>query len=62
MRLHRVDAGMVKEEILAAGFVLESESDLLAHSEDTRDRNTFEDDMARRDKTDRFIYLFRKPR
>jgi len=59
--LHRVDAEMVKQEILAAGFVLEAESDLLANPEDTRDWNIFVDEGTKRDTTDRFVYLFRKP-
>ena len=59
--LHRVDAELVKSEILAAGFVLDAESDLLAHPEDTRDWNIFADEAVRRDQTDRFVYRFVKP-
>lgn len=59
-RLHRVDAALVREELQAAGFVLEAESDLLAHPEDTRDWNVFQDEGKVRDKTDRFVYRFRK--
>ena len=59
--LHRVDAELVMAEILAAGFVLDGESDLLAHPEDTRDWNIFADESLRRDQTDRFVYRFRKP-
>lgn len=59
--LHRVDRAMVVEEILAAGFVLDAESDLLADPEDTRDWNIFADSAARRDQTDRFLIRFRKP-
>ena len=59
--LHRIDAELVKNEILAAGFVLEEESDILSHSEDTRDWSIFADNAARRDQTDRFIYKFSKP-
>ncbi len=59
--LHRVDAELVKKEILAAGFVLDDESDLLANPDDTRDWNIFADEAARRDKTDRFVIRFRKP-
>lgn len=58
--LHRIDAELVKQEILAAGFVLDEESDLLKNSKDTRDWNIFSDNAVRRDKTDRFIYRFRK--
>jgi predicted methyltransferase len=59
--LHRVDAEMVKQEILSAGFVFEAESDALRHPEDKRDWNIFADNAARRDRTDRFVYRFRKP-
>ena len=53
---------MVKAEILAAGFVLDAESDLLRNPDDTRDWNIFRGPEKRsRDKTDRFIYRFRKP-
>jgi len=62
--LHRVDADLVKREILAAGFTLEAESDLLANPKDTRDYNVFRFREAgmERDRTDRFVYLFRKPK
>lgn len=59
--LHRIDAELVKREILDAGFVLEVESDILSHPEDTRDWNIFVDDGARRDQTDRFVLRFVKP-
>lgn len=61
VRLHRIDAELVKNEILAAGFVLEATSDLLKHPEDTRDWAIMADNSVRRDKTDRFIFRFRKP-
>jgi predicted methyltransferase len=57
--LHRIDAEMLEAEILAAGFELEAESDLLRHPDDDRTVNVFED--AIRGKTDRFVYKFRKP-
>jgi predicted methyltransferase len=56
---HRVDASIVKEEILAAGFTLEAESDVLSHPEDDRTKNVF--DPTIRGNTDRFVYKFRKP-
>lgn len=59
--LHRVEPSLVRAEIEAAGFVLEAESFLLRNPDDTHDWNIFSDDAKRRDKTDRFIYLFRKP-
>jgi predicted methyltransferase len=55
--LHRVDAELVKEEILEAGFELDGESDLLRHPEDDRKTNVFK----MRGKTDRFTLRFRKP-
>lgn len=58
--LHRVDAELVKTEILAAGFELAGSSDLLARPEDDRTKNVFDD--AIRGKTDRFVFAFRKPR
>ncbi|MCG8422475.1 MAG: SAM-dependent methyltransferase [Proteobacteria bacterium] len=58
--LHRVDAEQVKKELLAVGFELDSESDLLSHPGDDRTSNVFAPDI--RGKTDRFIYRFRKPR
>lgn len=59
-RLHRIDAEVVKREILAAGFELREESDLLRHPQDDRAVNVFDDTI--RGKTDRFIYKFTKPR
>ena len=57
--LHRVDAAIVRDEILAAGFELEAESSLLRHPEDSRESNVFDGKV--RGRTDRFIYRFRKP-
>jgi predicted methyltransferase len=57
--LHRVDAELVKQELLAAGFELEAESDILRHTEDDRTKNVFDDSL--RGRTDRFIYKFKKP-
>jgi len=59
--LHRIDEELVKQEILAAGFVLQAESDLLRHPEDTRDWNIFVDERTRRDATDRFVLRFVRP-
>lgn len=59
--LHRVEASLVREEIEAAGFVLEAESFVLRDDADGRDFNIFSDGQRRRDKTDRFVYYFRKP-
>jgi predicted methyltransferase len=59
--LHRIDVELVKREILAAGFVLDAESDVLANPDDTRDWNIFIDERTRRDTTDRFVLRFVKP-
>ncbi|MEM8684671.1 MAG: SAM-dependent methyltransferase [Pseudomonadota bacterium] len=58
--LHRMDATQVVPEVTAAGFVLERESDILANPDDPRTASVFDEDW--RGKTDRFVYVFRKPR
>ena len=57
--LHRIEESVVKREVLAAGFVLDGESDLLRRPGDDHSKNVF--DPAIRRKTDRFILRFRKP-
>lgn len=56
---HRIESSVVMEEILAAGFEFEAESDALAHPEDDRMANVFDESI--RGQTDRFIYRFRRP-
>ena len=58
--LHRIDADAVKAEVLAAGFVLDGESDLLANSGDDRTKPVF--DPAVQGKTDQFVLRFKKPK
>ena len=58
--LHRVEPALVRREVEAAGFVLEAESRALANEADTHDWNIFSNGGGRRDKTDRFAYMFRK--
>ena len=58
-RLHRIDIEQVKREVLAAGFVLDGESDLLAHPDDPRTAIVF--NPAVRGRTDQFMLRFRKP-
>jgi len=58
--LHRIPAETVVQEVLAAGFVLDSRSDLLHNTTDTHELKVF--DAAIRGKTDQFILKFRKPR
>jgi len=55
--IHRMDMELLKKEILAAGFELAAESDVLRHPEDDRTVNVFK----MRGKTDRFVLKFRKP-
>jgi predicted methyltransferase len=57
--LHRIDPGVVLEDLENAGFVLDGENDLLRSSEDDYSKNVF--DEAVRGKTDRFALRFRKP-
>jgi predicted methyltransferase len=57
--LHRVDAELVKKEILAAGFEWVGESDLLRRPNDERTINVFTPEI--RGKSDRFVFKFRKP-
>jgi predicted methyltransferase len=57
--LHRIDAEAVKAEVLAAGFVLDAQSELLANPGDPRTLPVF--DPSIRGRTDQFIFRFRKP-
>ena len=57
--LHRIDPGIVIAEIEAAGFVLDSQSDVLRNLEDDHSLNMSDEQI--RGKTDRFVMKFRKP-
>jgi predicted methyltransferase len=57
--LHRIDPAIVKQQVVAAGFVFDGESDVLRNPADTHDIKVF--DPKIRGKTDQFIYRFRKP-
>jgi predicted methyltransferase len=57
--LHRIDRAMVVQEVTAAGFVLEEESDVLRNPADNRTERVFEGDI--RGRTDQFVLRFRKP-
>lgn len=59
MSLHRIDVEQVKREVIAAGFVLDGESSMLANSNDARALSVF--DPAIRGRTDQFVLKFRKP-
>jgi predicted methyltransferase len=58
--LHRIDPAAVKEELMAAGFTLVTQSDVLKHPADDHTLRVFESGV--RGKTDQFILVFRKPR
>ncbi len=58
--LHRIDEAAVKSEVLAAGFKLAGENNLLRNSADPRTAKVF--DPSIRHHTDQFILIFRKPR
>jgi len=57
--LHRIDPLAMKNEIEAAGFVLESQSDALRNSEDDHKLAVFNPSI--RGKTDQVLFRFRKP-
>ncbi len=57
--LHRIDQGQVVRDMIAAGFVLEAESQTLRNPADNRTLRVFEGDI--RGHTDQFVLRFRKP-
>ena len=57
--LHRIDPASVREEVKAAGFVLEAESGLLANKDDAHSIKVF--DPSIKGETDRFAYRFVRP-
>ncbi|MDB5503478.1 MAG: hypothetical protein JWR89_3380, partial [Tardiphaga sp.] len=57
--LHRIEPASVREEVEAAGFVLDEESPLLANKYDTHAIKVF--DPSIKGETDRFAYRFVKP-
>jgi predicted methyltransferase len=57
--LHRIDPASVREEVEAAGFVLDAESAMLANKDDSHAVKVF--DPSIKGKTDRFAYRFVKP-
>lgn len=56
---HRIEASMVKTEVLAAGFEFVGESNVLRNPADPLDKTVFDPSIRR--KTDQFILKFRKP-
>jgi predicted methyltransferase len=57
--IHRIDKQVVIDEVTAAGFELEDDSDILANPEDPRTAQVHAKEI--RDRTDRFVLKFRKP-
>ena len=57
--LHRIDPIRMKNEIEAAGFVLEAQSDALRNTDDDHKRAIF--DPSIRGRTDQVLFRFRKP-
>lgn len=57
--LHRIDQATVRQEVEAAGFVFDGESDILRNPADDRTTSVFND--AIRGHTDQFVMRFRKP-
>jgi predicted methyltransferase len=57
--LHRIDPSIVIAEIEAAGFVLDSKSDVLRNMEDDHSVSMYDEQVN--GKTDRFVMKFRKP-
>jgi predicted methyltransferase len=57
--LHRIEPASVREEVEAAGFVLDAESTMLASRDDTHSIKVF--DPSIKGETDRFAYRFVKP-
>jgi len=57
--LHRIDPASVREEVEAAGFVLDEDSTMLASKADPHSIKVF--DPSIKGETDRFVYRFVKP-
>jgi predicted methyltransferase len=58
-KLHRIDPAIARQELEAAGFVFDGESDILRNPADDHSKVVF--DPAIRGKTDQFLYRFKKP-
>jgi len=57
--LHRIEPASVREQVEAAGFVLDAESTMLANKDDPHSIKVF--DPSIKGETDRFAYRFVKP-
>jgi hypothetical protein len=58
LSLHRIDPASVREEVVAAGFVLDAESTILANKDDPHSIKVF--DPSIEGETDLFAYRFVK--
>lgn len=58
--LHRMDVSQVVPEITSAGFELIKDSSILANPADPKVQSVFDENW--RGKTDRFMFLFQKPK
>ena len=59
-KVHRIDPERVKADVLAAGFKLDAQSDILRNPADDHTKMVFAPDV--RNHTDQFLFKFRKPR
>ncbi|AMJ63667.1 class I SAM-dependent methyltransferase [Bosea sp. PAMC 26642] len=57
--LHRIDPASVREEVEAAGFLLDAQSTMMANKDDAHSIKVF--DPSIKGETDRFAYRFVKP-
>ena len=57
--LHRIEPASAREEVEAAGFVLDAESTMLANKDDPHSIKVF--DPSIKGETDRFVYRFVRP-
>ena len=57
--LHRIDPGLVRDEVETAGFVLDAQNAMLANQDDPHTATVF--DPSIKGRTDRFAYRFVKP-
>ena len=58
--LHRIDPAIVKAQVLAAGFIPQAESSILANPDDPHSAAVFSPAIRRH--TDQFVLRFRKPK
>ena len=58
--LHRIEEGFMREDFEAHGFEYVTKSNVFRRPDDARDQITYKGAML--GKTDRFVYVFRKPK